>query len=173
MGIFLARCGLPAGDGVVIRYGFRPSAAMGRVSALRDADSCGDSGRVVGVSLFVPAADLHHHRWMQLHISSRVRSSSSTELRQVIRRSGCCLIYRLHGVGLNVVENLFTLSCLTRTSSHILIGVSAPSPQCMFLRSLSVLGVYPACPHCPGHHDIIPLNFELLFNSAGLLLVVL
>ena len=62
----------------------------------------------------------HHHRWMQLHISSHVRSSSSIELRQVIQRSGCYLIYgqlRTHGVGLKVVENLFTLSCLTSTSS--------------------------------------------------------
>ncbi len=43
----------------------------------------------------------HHHRWMQLHISSHVRSSSSIELRQVIQRSGCYLIYgQLHtGLG--------------------------------------------------------------------------
>ena len=60
MGIFLGRWGLPAGDaatgGVLTRWGFSPSVTISSVPALRDADLSGDSGCVVGVLLFVPAA---------------------------------------------------------------------------------------------------------------------
>ena len=123
MGIFLARCGLPAGDaatgGVVTRWEVGPSVTIGWVSALRDADLSGDSGRVVGVSLFVPAAVptspsldsvtyfLTCEEFLEYWTPS---GDSTTRLLPDLRTT-------THGVGLKVVENLFTLSCLTSTSS--------------------------------------------------------
>ncbi len=84
-----------------------------------------------------------------------------------------------HGVGLKVVENLFTLSCLNQHFiPHVYIGVSGPSPLiCLHFRQSFQFGVF--IPHVQVitilQRKIRKFSSELSvgFYSAGLLPVVL
>ena len=111
---------------------------------------------------------LHHHRWMQLHISSREKSSSSIELRQVIQRSGCYLIYGQLHAGWVEGSWEFVHSVLSHQhfNPHVHICVSGPSPLisvhfwqsfqfCVFIPHAQFITILP--------REIrkFPLNFRL------------